>query len=340
MFKQILYMGVCSITTLAATSAAQADSLPDDHAPIGVMGDHLHKQGSWMVSYRYEHTRTSGYRDGSNSISNASVIDAYGEAATKMDMGMHMFEIMYGVNDDLTLMIMPQYMQMSMLHQSSHGGGHSHEHSVEGFGDTEVTGLYSVYDSQNENTRYKAHLNLGVSLPTGSIDETFTDHHGTVYHLPYNMQFGSGTFDPIIGATYVGDSPDWSWGAQTLNYIRIGKNNEGYRQGNKYTATTWIARNVNDFTSVSFRLDGQVWENVSGRDSSLPVTAISGANPNEQAGERVMANIGINLLSGENQGVFSGHRLTAEFGVPLYQRFSGPQPDMDYNFTLGWQLAF
>ena len=25
------------------------------HAPIGVMGDHIHKKGEWMTSYRYMH---------------------------------------------------------------------------------------------------------------------------------------------------------------------------------------------------------------------------------------------------------------------------------------------
>ena len=28
-------------------------SRPDSHAPIGVMGDHAHKTGEWMLSYRF-----------------------------------------------------------------------------------------------------------------------------------------------------------------------------------------------------------------------------------------------------------------------------------------------
>ena len=28
-------------------------SRPDGHAPISVMGDHMHEMGEWMVSYRY-----------------------------------------------------------------------------------------------------------------------------------------------------------------------------------------------------------------------------------------------------------------------------------------------
>jgi hypothetical protein len=325
------------------SSAALAENTPhqpDDHAPIGVMGDHLHKQGEWMVGYHYQHTRTSGYRNGAHSVSNASVMRQYGEAATEMDMGMHMLEVMYGVSDHLTLMVMPQYMTMDMTHKSSHGRGHSHDHKVKGLGDTEVSGLYAIFDQQDGATHHRAHLHMGVSLPTGSIDKTFTDHHDTVYHLPYAMQFGSGTVDPIIGATYTGALSDWSWGAQTLNYVRMGKNDNGYRLGNRYTATTWLAHNVGNMVSVSARLKGEHWDDVSGRDANLPLRAIAGANPNELAGERVMAYVGLNLLNNEAESILHGHRLAAELGVPVYERTSGAQPDTDYQLTLAWQFAF
>jgi hypothetical protein len=293
-----------------------------------------------MVGYDYERSRTSGYRSGTSKVSNASVMKAYGEAAVEMDMEMHMVEVMYGITDDLTLMIMPQYMAMDMTHQSSHGGGHIHKHRVEGFGDTDVMGLYSLYKKEDEANRQAVHLNLGLSLPTGSIDETFTDHHDKVYNLPYQMQFGSGTVDPIIGATYNGSMGDWSWGAQTLNTIRVGENSKGYRLGNEYTATGWIARNVTNFASLSLRLDGERWDDVSGRNTSLPLKAIAGANPSELDGERVMANVGLNLLAGEDLGVLAGQRLAVEFGLPAYQRYSGVQPDMDYRLQLAWQWAF
>jgi len=325
---------------LSSTALADSAKQPDDHAPLGVMGDHLHKKGEWMVGYHYRQTGGVGLRNGSDAANKSSVLSAYGEAATKTNMEMHMFEFMVGVSDDLTLMVMPQYMKMDMRHESVHGGGHSHRHEASGFGDTEVTGLYSLYREKKGTTSQGIHANVGLSLPTGSIDDTFADHHNHRYPLPYNMQFGSGTVDPIIGATYTAQSPDWSWGAQTINYIRFYENNNGYRQGNKYTATTWVARNVNDFASVSFRLDGEAWGNVHGRDTSLPITSIAGANPNEQAGERVMANVGLNLLSGKAHSPFAGQRLAAEFGVPIYQRFDGPQPDTDYRLTLGWQMAF
>ncbi len=331
-----VFAGVCTLAAFCLfTPPAMADGVkqPNAHAPIGVMGDHLHRQGEWMLSYKFRRTATSGLRDGDSRVSNASVLETYGEVPAEMEMNMHMFELMYGVTDDLTLMVMPQYMEMDMLH-ASHGHHGSHTHEIEGFGDTEVTGLYALWRQEH----HRGHLNLGLSLPTGSTDETFTNHHGSVLRLPYNMQLGSGTYDPIIGLTVTGESGDYGWGAQTLNYIRLGKNNEGYRQGNKYTLSGWVARNMTEFLSVSFRLEGEAWDDVHGRDSGLPLTAIAGADPDEQAGERLLAHVGLNLLA--KDGPLAGHRLAAEFGVPVYERFDGPQPDTDYRLTLGWQWAF
>lgn len=339
-----LMLGACSVIALSAYSNANADEhhtpTPIDHAPIGIMGDHLHKENEWMLDYRYELNSMSGFKNGTKSISTANVLNTYGEGATKMDMQMHMFSLMYGITDKLSVMAMPQYMQMDMTHVSLHGSGHVHEHKSEGFGDTEVIGLYSLYNAKVNDVTHKAHLNFGVSLPTGSINETFANHHNNVYHLPYNMQFGSGTYDPILGGTYTGKLRDWSWGAQTINYLRAGKNNNGYRLGNKYTATGWIARNLTDFASLSFRIDGEANENVSGRDISLPLTTIVGANPDKQAREQIFTNIGLNLLGGKENGILAGHRLGVEIGVPVYERFSGPQLSTDYRLTVGWQKSF
>lgn len=335
-------MGACSLFTLCLTYNALADEnkMPNDHAPLGVMGDHTHHKGEWMVGYKYDYTHASKLQQGRHQIAESSVMNTYGDASLNMDMEMHMLEIMYGVSEDLTLMVMPQYMTMEMLHASNHGGGHSHTHEVEALGDTEVTALYSIMKQKRGNVEHKAHLNVGASLPTGDIDQTFTDHHGTVRPLPYNMQFGTGTIDPIVGATYNGRTGNWSWGAQTLNYIRAGKNDNGYRQGNRYTATAWGSRNLNDVASVSLRLKGDAIEDVSGQDQRLSLTRITGANPDLQARETITASVGLNLLGQNRHGLLKGHRLAVEFGVPVYERFDGPSNNLDYQVTVGWQKAF
>ncbi|GAF93076.1 unnamed protein product, partial [marine sediment metagenome] len=59
----------------------------DDHAPIGVMGDHTHDAGEWMVSYRYMRMRMDGNRDNDDRVSATSVLRDYPVAPTRMDKG-------------------------------------------------------------------------------------------------------------------------------------------------------------------------------------------------------------------------------------------------------------
>ncbi|MCH1495007.1 MAG: transporter, partial [Rubripirellula sp.] len=53
--------------TLFTTVATAHDSYrgrADKHAPAGLMGDHLHKTGEWMVEYKYMNMYMDGNRAG------------------------------------------------------------------------------------------------------------------------------------------------------------------------------------------------------------------------------------------------------------------------------------
>ena len=59
------------IAPLANAHKVNESKRPDGHAPIGVMGDHTHKAGEWMASYRYMRMEMEGSLDGSDGISNS-----------------------------------------------------------------------------------------------------------------------------------------------------------------------------------------------------------------------------------------------------------------------------
>ena len=102
-------------------SLADEISLPDDHAPIGVMGDHNHKAGEWMLSYRYGFMEMDGNRDGTDDLSSAEVLADFMVAPVDMTTQMHMFGLMYGVTDRLTVMSMGSYVRKSMNHVTRMG---------------------------------------------------------------------------------------------------------------------------------------------------------------------------------------------------------------------------
>jgi hypothetical protein len=82
--------------------------------------------------------------------------------------------------------------------------------STGGLGDTEVRGAYKVNEVLTAS--------LGLSLPTGSVEETVTSMRKT-FRAPYDMQLGSGTFDLKPALTYNALSGDalWNWGAQAMS---------------------------------------------------------------------------------------------------------------------------
>ncbi len=328
----------------------------DGHAPIGVMGDHLHKEGEWMFSYRFMQMGMEGNQIGRDEVSPTTIATTVPNrffglpgqpptlrvVPTQMTMNMHMLGAMYAPTDDLTLMAMVNYIEKEMDHLTFTGGMGTgilgtFTTESEGFGDTRIAALQRLFEDET----HSIHLNFGVSLPTGSIKErdTVLAPNGMTpnLRLPYAMQLGTGTYDLLPGITYNGFSGDYSWGAQYRSEIRLGENSEGYTWGDKHAVTAWVARKWQPWISTSLRLDAMTQDAIDGIDPNI-IAPVQTADPANYGGERVDILFGVNLLGQE--GAAKGHRLAAEFGVPIFQDLNGPQMQTDYTLTLGWQKSF
>lgn len=304
---------------------------PDGHAPIGVMGDHVHGAGEWMLSLRAMRMHMQGMREGTDRISNDDVFgQGFLVTPTEMDMDMLMFGAMYAPTDEVTVMAMLPYLRNEMDHVTGMGGRFTTK--SEGLGDVRVGALVSVYDDHNQ----RIHLNLGLSLPTGSIDERDDTPAMANALLPYPMQLGSGTYDLLPGVTYLGQREDWSWGAQVIPRFHLGENDRDYRRGNRVDATGWGARNFGNL-SLSVRLQAAHWGNIHGADPELNPNVVPTADPQNQGGDRVDALFGINYYAQE--GFLAGNRFALEVGAPVFEDLDGPQLETDWVATFGWQFA-
>ena len=103
----------CSLFT-SAQENLWTSGRPDGHAPMDVMGDHYHKKGEWMVSYRLMNMTMEGARSGNQDMATSVVHQSYMAAPKEMQMSMHMLGIMYAFSDQLTLMMMTNYSVLSM----------------------------------------------------------------------------------------------------------------------------------------------------------------------------------------------------------------------------------
>lgn len=312
---------------------------PDSHAPIGVMGDHTHEAGEFMLSYRYHNMHMEGHRAGTQSLSSQQVFDlGYGVAAEEMDMHMHMFGLMYAPTDWLTLFSMLNYvekdMEMVANPHAGHGhgahGGHahagSHGHSSAGLGDTTIGGLIKIYDDNNQ----RVHINLGLVLPTAEVD---AKQDGSF--LPYGMQLGEGVFSLKPGLTYLGQNGRVSWGAQSVALVHLeDENDSGFRYGDGVNTTAWLAYLLNDRLSVSARLNYLYQEDISGHYNGAHAHSAPPHFQPNYGGHTLEGGLGVNYLCK------SGLRLAAEALVPVYQDLNGVGMDRDWAFVLGVQKSF
>ena len=339
-----------------AIASAQADEITSalDHAPIGVMGDHVHAKGEWMFSYRAMVMQMEGNRNGTDSISSDEIVttvpNRFGMPPTlrvvpeDMQMVMHMVGAMYAPTDNLTLMVMGNYITKEMDHvtyQGMMGTTELGEFTTEtsGFGDTSVTALYRFWKKEHA----QLHAGLGVSLPTGSVDETdriLTPMNTTPSpRLPYPMQLGSGTYDLKPSLTFTNKTHDARFGSgvQYEGVIRTGENDEGYSLGDRHQLTAWGAWSPDPSWSFSLRGTARTVGEIDGIDPMI-AAPVQTADPDNQGGDTFEIGAGVNFLV--IGGALDGHRLAAEIELPVYRDLNGPQLETDWTLTLGWQKAF
>lgn len=327
------------LLTLAAfttDSAAQLwdPSRPDSNAPAGVMNDHVHKAGHWMLSYKYMYMSMDGMRDGTRGVSTREVLEDYMMAPTKMDMQMHMFGIMYAPTDSINVMAMIPYVRKSMSHVTRMGDHFKVD--TEGLGDISFTTIFKVFDAH----RQRIQLNAGVSFPTGSVSEKGNTPMGNNVPLAYPMQLGSGTLDLIPGITYLGQYGRFSWGSQASAVLRIAENSKDYALGDRFDATAWGAWDWFDWISTSARADWQSWGNIDGANPALNPDMMPTNDPNLQGGNMLDLLFGLNFYVPKGPTLIKGQRISAEFGFPVYQDLDGPQMETDWVLWIGWQYGW
>lgn len=361
--KNLLLCGAALTAAALTTPAFAHENGSDaphasDHAPIGVMADHRHKQGEWMLSYRFMRMDMSGNRDGTNPINAETIATTvpnrfFGApmqpptlrvVPLDMTMDMHMIGGMYGLTDRITLMAMTSYLSNDMDHLTFMGGmgpmvRGSFTTQSEGFGDSTVSAIIGLDDGTKAERQIN--LNLGLSIPTGSNEETdqiLTPMGGTpTPRLPYPMQLGTGTWDLKSAVTAFDRHGKFGYGAQASARIPLGDNDEGYKRGERIEGTAWLSYEPDYWVSFSTRIKAVSQGDISGMDAAI-MAPVQTADPENFGGDTVELLFGFNLAG--QTGALKGHRLAIEYGIPLHRDLNGPQLETDSVLTLGWQKAF
>lgn len=348
-------LSMVGLSAAAATADERAALNAADHAPIGVMGDHVHSAGEWMWSYRFTRMAMAGNRMGDAAIEPDAIVATvpnrfFGRpmqpptlriAPIEMNMDMHKVGVMRAPANWLTLMAMGMYMEKEMSLMTYQGGRGilrrgRFKVKTEGLGDLRFFGLIKIHDEG----AHRWHLNLGFSAPTGSTKERGqilapTGDRPTA-RAPYAMQLGSGTWDLLPGITYNGGREQWRWGGQYMGGFRLGRNN-GYALGDWQEVTAWLSYQWRPFISASLRLQYHSSERITGMDPMI-AGPVQTADPDNYGGDAVVLGLGLNVAG--QTGALAGHRLALEAGLPLRRDLHGVQMETDWTLTAGWQYAF
>lgn len=306
---------------------------PDSHAPAGLGGDHTHKQGEWMVEYKYAYMNMQGMRTGTTSVTPVQAAAGAGTAAspTGMNMQMNMGHVMYGLTDCVTLYAMFMWTDLSMEHRFDPAGANVFfTTNNSDFDDLPIGALLKLYETCNSEWIG----NLGLVLPTGDIGRQVRPGPppppGT---FPYPMRTGSGHVSFRPGLTYKKWNDCGSLGVQAMGYIPLHDNYRDYREGAEARVSFWIARLITPCTSASFRVEGFWCDDYSGADPGLNPATVTTANPSAQGRSDV------NLYGGLNT-IRCGHRFAVEIGAPVYQDVQGYQLEQDLFLFASWSKAF
>ena len=316
--------------------------------PAGVLLGHmLRSAGSVEVGLRYQFTRQSGdmLHGTSNAgdpaiVANACQATPCRTAPDRMDMNMFMLELMIAPTDWLNLMLMPQFVDMSMrprlldgAEPDVHG---THSHSTGGVGDVQSFALIDLFSGEDQ----RVHLGLGLSAPTGDVDlelrRTHQQERGKTHH---SMQLGSGTWDFLPSLTYTGERGRWSWGAQAGGVVRLeSANSSGWAPGNGFQSTVWGTLGISDWLFGSLRGVYAWQDEISGGVGSLHGEGDPQDFPDNYGGH--FFDLGFGLGVRVARGYLAGNALRVEWLQPIVQDVNGYQLERLGTLFAIWSVEF
>ena len=327
------------------------------HAPAGVMFDHmLNKSGDIMVGTRYMRgTQGGNMLHGLNNVSDQAIVkngcdgNPCFDTPNGMNMNMIMVELMYAPTDWLTLMLMPQFVDMNMTTRELNGAPTAtfdqqaliehhtlHPHTTGGIGDTGMYAMVKLFDKSGHHI----HGTLGVTAPTGDVNIKFRDTHRIDAGFQhYGMQLGSGTWDFKPSITYTGKLDKYSWGAQLNGTVRLADNNEsGFAFGDIFQSTAWGSYNLLDWLSASVRGVYTVQGSIRGEYNGTFHKLGPMDYPSNYGGRYWDVGFGLNAFV--PTGDLQGNNLSFEWLQPVSDDVNGYQLPRQGALSATWSYAF
>lgn len=256
----------------------------------------------------------------------------------------------YSFTDDFAAMIMTGYQHNTMVMDITTMMGVSYKMHSQGMTDTKIMGKYRLFTDDHLAPKHQLATVFGVTAPTGKITVKNTNHPTKTMQgklLPFGMQLGSGTWDPIFGLTYQKVADPFWMGANFMTTQRWGVNDQEYTKGDEYTVDLYLMKQFREDKVLSFQLNGKAWGDYSsepkrGKDSGDCHAMLNPAkdwmtplcDPTNYGGVNLHATVGMQFQPLPLQ------IAELNFSIPIYQNLKGPQMQSNYmiRLTYYWEV--
>ena len=306
--------------------------------PLNIFGGGIPEPKEFRFKFSQMIMEMGPLRDGTDEISNDDLIGSangtnFPALPTDMQMYMTMIGAAYSFSDDFAVMGMTSYIENTM--RMNLNNGNDFTMTSGGVGDITLLAKYRAYADDNLVPTNQVSVLFGLSLPSGSINKKFSNHTNDTFNgslLPFKMQLGSGTVDPIIGLTYQGSRDPFWWGFNTQLEGHIYDNEQGYRRAQELRYDFYAMKQVHDKVVVHAQLNG--WYEGKFSDEAYDVrvfgaghNALSTANnlvsplfdPDNYGGHKLHFGLGVQFQP------LPLHVMELTASVPIHQDLNGPQ---------------
>ncbi|MFK8020826.1 MAG: hypothetical protein AB8B86_13740 [Pseudomonadales bacterium] len=313
----------------------------DQQGNVGSMKE----QKKWSLNFGVYSQRLGGYRSGSRNVANDYVLVMSGEPrletnypvlATEIEQTVLTASMSYQLSERDTLSLTVPYVRQKTDHMSVIEDYSSFTIDTEGVGDVGMSWRNQFY--RDAICQFSA--GVGVSLPTGSIDEWGdTPRAPGDQQLPYTMQLGSGTYDAKFNLGMSWYFASWTWVTDAAYVRRLGTNDRNYKLGNRFTiATTWH-RALGDKLKLELGGAYQTSGAISGSDREIEMPGpfpypASITDPANFGGDIARLRARLTYQLSESQSISAG------YDDPLYQHLNGVQPKAKGRFLFNWMIEF
>ena len=332
--------------------------------PMNILGGGIPETHEFRFKIQPAFMRMQGLRSGASNVDGNSLLGMpvmggkptgkFMAVQKSMNMSMLNLAMGYSFSDDFFAGIMPMYqdtrMDMafnSVMTMMTKRSGYTMKSS--GMADTMLMTKYRIYSDDPLIPTSEASLFVGASLPSGSINKRNTTHPLAVRQtelLPYGMQLGSGTVDPMLGLLYQGSSSPWWWGLDGVYTGRWYDNSRNYRLGDGVKVDAYVMNQISyNFlwqVQANFEWKGHIRGQADEAASGFSGHAVHGNaaspfmtplwNPNNYGGVKTSITVGLQWQPAPL------HIIDLTVKLPVYQRLNGVQLKDQFGVMLTWYM--